>query len=137
MEARLKGVRMFRDTPLSVTLPASDLDRAVAWYRDVLELEPVETTEMRVARYETGGTPFIIYESAYAGTNKATAAGWEVDDVGSLVSRLKEKGVEFQEFEVPGMTWNNSVLTAPNGYQSAWMVDSEGNILGLSSRSDT
>jgi len=30
----------------------------------------------------SGGSSFVVYPSQFAGTNKATAAGWELDDIG-------------------------------------------------------
>jgi catechol 2,3-dioxygenase-like lactoylglutathione lyase family enzyme len=34
-----------RDATVAVRLPAQDLDRAVAWYRDKLGLEPLEVRD--------------------------------------------------------------------------------------------
>jgi catechol 2,3-dioxygenase-like lactoylglutathione lyase family enzyme len=113
------------------TLPASDIDRAVAFYRDTLGLTPTED-EAGGVRFEAGGSWFLVYPSQYAGTNKATAAGWEVDDLDGAVAELKGKGVTFQEFEMEGMKMENSILTAPDGMRAAWFEDTEGNIIGLS-----
>jgi hypothetical protein len=47
-------------------LPASDLARATAWFRDKLELEPEDTSEQGV-RYRTGGDSWIyVYEGKSA-----------------------------------------------------------------------
>jgi catechol 2,3-dioxygenase-like lactoylglutathione lyase family enzyme len=113
------------------SLPASDINRAKAFYRDKLGLKPVEETADGGARYEAGDSHFMVYPSAFAGTNKATAAAWEVDDLEETVTALKASGVEFQEFELEGMTMENSMLTAPDGTRAAWFFDSEDNIIGL------
>ena len=121
---------MFGPKPLVPMLPASDIDRAIAFYRDTLGLKPVGD-EAGGARFEAGGSWFVVYPSQFAGTNKATAAGWEVDDLEAAVTELKGKGVTFQEFEMEGMTMENSIMSAPDGTQAAWFEDTEGNIIGL------
>jgi hypothetical protein len=46
--------------------------------------------------YESGDTMINVYRSNFAGTNKATAMTWEVDDVDDAVRTLKAKGVEIE-----------------------------------------
>ena len=122
---------MFGAHALIPTLPASDMDRAVAFYRDTLGLSMKERSATGEVRFEVGGSWFLVYPSQFAGTNRATAAGWEVDDLDGAVAELKRKGVTFQEFEMEGMKMENSILTAPDGMRAAWMEDTEGNIIGL------
>ena len=123
---------MFENTPLGATLPASDIERAKTFYRDKLGLKPIEDNdEGGGVMYETGGARFLVYPSEFAGTNKATAAAWEVDDLDGAVNELKGRGVSFQEFDMDDMTMQNSILEAPDGTRAAWFTDSEGNIIGL------
>lgn len=124
---------MFADVTLIPSLPASDIARAKEFYLDKLGLKPTNEEE-EALRYEAGDSWFLVYPSAFAGTNQATAAAWEVDDLDHTVSTLKGRGVEFQEFELDGMKMENSILTSPTGSRVAWFVDSEGNILGISQR---
>jgi len=42
-------------------------------------LEPVPAEE-RVLGYRSGNSRLLVYESEYAGTNKATAATWTLGD---------------------------------------------------------
>lgn len=122
---------MFADRRIAAMLPASDIDRAKAFYRDTLGIEPVEDLPAGGARYEVGGTNLVVYPSQFAGTNEATALGWDVEDLDAAVAGLKAKGVEFSEFEMEGMTMENSIVTAPDGMRSAWFYDSERNIIAL------
>jgi catechol 2,3-dioxygenase-like lactoylglutathione lyase family enzyme len=116
----------------AVTLPASDLERAKAWYASVLQLEPVDTTEDGSAWYETGGTRFLLYYSRFAGTNQATAAAVGVDDVEATVAALKSRGAVFEDYDF-GEEFRtvDGILTSPDGRKMAWLKDSEGNILGI------
>lgn len=119
---------------IAVTLPAADLDRAKAWYTKILGLEPVEIEPMGEIWYELGGSRFMVYESQFAGTNQATAAGLLVDDVESTVASLTERGAVLEEYDFgEDFRTVNGIMTLPDGRQAAWIKDSEGNILGLSS----
>ena len=57
------------------TLPAADMERAKAFYREKLGLEPIEEGPDGSATYELGSSRMILYPSEFAGTNKATAMG--------------------------------------------------------------
>jgi predicted enzyme related to lactoylglutathione lyase len=119
---------------IAVTLPAADLDRAKAWYTKILGLEPVEIEPMGEVWYELGGSRFMVYSSQFAGTNQATAAALLVDDVEATVASLKARGAVLEDYDF-GEEFRtvDGIMTLPNGRKSAWMKDSEGNILGLSS----
>ena len=115
-----------------VTLPATDLDRAKAWYASVLGLEPVSLDESGDAWYESGGSRFLLYASTFAGTNQATAAGIEVDDVDASVAELRARGASFEEYDFgDAFRTVDGIVTAADGRKLAWFKDSEGNILGL------
>lgn len=119
---------------VGATLPASDLERAKGWYSRVLQLEPVETAEDGSLWYETGGTRFLVYASQFAGTNQATAAGLEVDDVEAAVAEFRSRGAVFEEYDFgEDFRTVDGILTMPGGSKAAWMKDSEGNILGVAS----
>lgn len=125
---------MFEDTALHAVLPASDIERARRWYSEKLGLEPVEEDEYGNVQYETGGARFLLYQTEYAGTNKATAAGFIVDDFDQMVAQLRSNGVVFEDVDFGEMGATiDGVITAPDGAgKSAWFKDSEGNILAVS-----
>lgn len=124
---------MLSDYPISPILPATDIVRARGFYRDVLGFEPVEIIE------ETGetvfesanGTLLFVYPSVAAGTNQATAAGWRVDDIRAMVDELRERGVEFLDYDLPDLKTDDGIAVGPDGTQIAWFTDTEGNILAL------
>ena len=87
--------------PTHTTLPASDLERAKAWYRDKLEMVPKSEDEGGVY-YESGGRTFALFPTPYAGTAKNTAMEWSVDDMEAVVAHLKERGVTFDHYDIPG-----------------------------------
>lgn len=119
---------------ITVTLPASDLERAKAWYSQVLGLEPVEAQPTGELWYELGGSRFLLYASQFAGTNQATAAGLQVDDFDATVAQLKERGAVLEDYDFgEDFRTTDGIITRPDGNRSAWMKDSEGNLLAITS----
>ncbi len=126
---------MFGNTPMHPVLPAADLERAKRWYAEKLGLEPVNVTEFGDLEYETGGGPFIVYQSEFAGTNKASAAGFKLADFDATIAGLRANGVVFDhvDFGDYGATVDG-VIASPDGkHKAAWFKDSEGNSFALSS----
>jgi catechol 2,3-dioxygenase-like lactoylglutathione lyase family enzyme len=112
-------------------LAASDLERAKLWYRDKLGLEPKEEMEGG-AWYQVGeGSWLFLYLTGSAGTAQNTVAGWTVEDIGSVMTELRDRGVTFEEYDIPGMKTENGLM-ASGPYKAAWFKDSEGNTLELS-----
>jgi catechol 2,3-dioxygenase-like lactoylglutathione lyase family enzyme len=117
-------------TPVAA-LPTADLAKARGFYEGMLGLTPREA--MGGVAYECGDGMVLVYESAYAGTNKATAVGFDVplsvfDDE---IRTLREKGVMFMTFELEGADWNEGVASA-GGTKGVWFADPDGNIINVS-----
>ena len=72
-----------------------------------------------------------VYRSEFAGTNKATALTFEVDDIDSEVSELKEKGIFFEHYDLPGLEPKGDLYVGEGGFKTAWFKDPDGNILSL------
>ena len=124
---------MYGNAALHPVLPASDLDRAKRWYAEKLGLEPVREDEYGGAEYEVGGAMFLVYRSEFAGTNKATAAGFRVDDFDATVAELRSAGVVFEDVDFGefGSTVDGVITMPGSTDKAAWFKDSEGNILSL------
>jgi len=124
---------MFGNVAMYPVLPASDLERAKRWYSEKLGLDPVKEDEYGGVEYENAGGRFLVYLSEFAGTNKATAAGFLVENVDEAVAGLRSSGVVFEDVDFGefGSTVDG-VIETPDGDKAAWFKDSEGNILSLS-----
>lgn len=123
---------MLDASPISATLPASDMARARVFYEEVLGLEVVhEVSETGELVFECGVTLLFVYPSRLAGTNQATAAAWRVDDLDSAVASLRERGVVFEEYDFEDLRTHDSIATMPDGTRVAWFKDPDGNILGI------
>ena len=118
-------------------LPAQDLDRARAFYRDRLGLTPVEEREGGL-RYLCAAGEFHVFLSTGAATGAFTQMGFEVDDIVAVVADLRARGVVFEEIDVPGFELVDGIANVEGNYPSkgtgergVWFRDSEGNLLGL------
>ncbi len=118
-------------------LPAQDLERARAFYRDRLGLEPVEERTGGL-RYVCGSTEFHLFSSAGAPSGKSTQMGFEVENIDATIADLRARGVTFERFEMPGFDIQDETITAPDNYPSkgtgelgTFFYDSEGNLIGI------
>ncbi|SRR6266498_593802 len=123
---------MFDRFPITAVLPASDLARAKAWYRDTLGLIPSSEDPGGLWYQVAEGTRFLVTPSQHAGTAQNTAVSWTVSDIESVMPTLRERGVVFEEYDMgEGYKTVNGLLDV-EGYRAAWFKDSEGNILEIS-----
>ena len=124
---------MLADSPIVPTLPARDINRAMAWYKEKLGLTPTRDLGPGGQLYTSGKTLFVIYQTPFAGTGKHTLGGWAVADIDKEMAELRAKGVKFEDYAMgdDGPTTENGVAKDPNGGAAAWFVDSEGNPLSL------
>ncbi len=120
---------MLADLPTHTTIPATDLARARAFYSERLGLEPVDELPGGL-RYESGGTHFVIYPGANAGTGLHTQMGWTVADIEAEVADLKSRGIQFETYDMPHFD-PETHIASPGPVRTAWFRDSEGNMLGL------
>jgi len=121
---------MLDDKKAVATIAVKDTKAAKKFYEGVLGLKPEGPERPGVLTYKSGGSPLFVYESKYAGTNKATSATWAFDDVEKEVETLKKKGVQFEHYDFPEMTRKGDVHVSGD-MKSAWFKDPDGNILAL------
>ena len=124
---------MLNDSKVDANIPASDLARARDFYADKLGLSPTRELGGEVLMYRTsGGTAFQVYRTDYAGQAGHTIAQWHVDDIESEVHDLKAKGVTFEVYDMPGVSWDGEIASLGGMGRAAWFRDSEGNVLSIS-----
>jgi catechol 2,3-dioxygenase-like lactoylglutathione lyase family enzyme len=115
------------------TIPVRNVETAKKFYEGTLGLKPVPTGEPGVQGYKSGKADVLVYESQYAGTNKATAVTWAVGDVEGAVRELKAKGIRFEHYDLPGTTRKGDIHGAGKT-KAAWFKDPDGNILAVVSQ---
>jgi catechol 2,3-dioxygenase-like lactoylglutathione lyase family enzyme len=119
-------------------LPAQDLARARRFYAEKLGLEPVEERPGGL-RYEGARGSFSLFASTGRAGGEFTQLAFEVTDLEATVRELRERGVVFEDVDVPGLQTVDGIADVEGNYPSreasgeraAWFRDSEGNLLGV------
>ncbi len=122
---------MFKQARVAAMVPAQDLERAQAFYRDKLGLTPSQDMGGGLVMYQqAGGTGFLLYLTGGKASGTHTQLVFEVQDVEQAVKDLKAKGVRLEEYDTPALKTVNGVAEI-GGAKAAWFKDSEGNLIGL------
>lgn len=121
---------MLQDSPMYAYIPVKDVIRAREFYENKLGFKPRREVAGGVVYEFSAGTACFMYPSDNAGTSKASQAFWEVKDVEREVAELKARGVQFEEYDLPGMKTENGISTA-GGAKAAWFKDPDGNIMAV------
>ncbi len=125
---------MLRDIDATAMLAVKDVGTAKKFYEEALGFEPIEIGIEGMVRYESGSASILVYESEYAGTNKANALAWSVGDrFDAIVGDIRAKGVTFEHYDLPGLTREGDVHVAEN-FKGVWFKDPDGNILHINGR---
>jgi catechol 2,3-dioxygenase-like lactoylglutathione lyase family enzyme len=122
---------MLTTSKVTANVPVSDLDRARRFYADVLGLTPADENPGGLVYTTGGGTTFFLYQTEYAGQAGHTIAQWHVSSVDDEVRDLKAKGLQFEHYDMPGVSWDGDIAKMEGMGKAAWFKDSEGNIMCL------
>lgn len=122
---------MFSDLTPAATLAVADMAKARSFYEETLGLTGTEGVGGTL--YKCGNGGLFVYESAYAGTNKATAASFDApaESFDDEIAALRAKGVDFMTFDMEGLEWKDGVASM-GPVKSVWFADPDGNILNVS-----
>jgi len=124
---------MLRDARVAAILPAVDIERAKKFYLEKLGLRSAHIPVPEDgAAFECGdGTMLYLYERESGTKADHTVAGWLVEDVERAVEELRERGVVFEQYDVPGLKTDERGIAKNGEGRSAWFKDTEGNILAI------
>jgi catechol 2,3-dioxygenase-like lactoylglutathione lyase family enzyme len=125
------GFIMLSNKSALANIAIKNLQISRKFYENILELEEIDSVGDEVVVYRCGNSAIIVYQSQYAGTNKATSATWKVgEDMDALVKELKSKGVPFEHYEMPNTTLKDDIHY-DGDMKVAWFKDPDGNILNI------
>lgn len=122
---------MLASKNVAANIAVKNMAKARKFYHDTLGLKETGRMGEDLTTYQSGASSIIVYRSEFAGTNKATAATWDVgDEVEKVVKELKGKGVPFEHYDMPDMKLEGDVHVG-HGMKVAWFRDPDGNILNI------
>jgi predicted enzyme related to lactoylglutathione lyase len=107
-----------------------DLDKAQAFYADLLGLRVERADEMQILRIRFGGDRHVIvYAKPDHQPATCTVLNFPVPDIDAAVDELAARGVAFERYEGFGQD-EKGVMRGP-GPLIAWFKDPAGNILSV------
>lgn len=123
---------MLSDMRVVCTLPAKDMERAKAFYKEKLDLSPTREAPEGVSYECGGGTGFMLFTSQGESRGDFTQMGFEVPDLRKAVAELKDNGVTFEQYDFPGLKTDEDGIATVGEELAAWFKDSEGNMIAIS-----
>jgi catechol 2,3-dioxygenase-like lactoylglutathione lyase family enzyme len=121
---------MLGDHDALATIAVRNLQAARKFYEGKLGFKVVHSEGDQALTFQSGKSQLLVYQSQFAGSNKATAVTWMVKGVEGLVKDLKAKGIAFEHYDMPGVTLKGDVHLAGK-LKNAWFKDPDGNVLAL------
>lgn len=112
-------------------LATKNIGVAKKFYEETLGLEVVGSMMDQLFTFKSGDSLIYVYQSEFAGTNKATAVSWNVgEELEEIVKHLKSKGVTFEHYDNMPMQLVGDIYQGGD-MKIAWFKDPDGNILSL------
>ena len=128
---------MLGKAEITAIVPVSDVEKAVEFYGGTLGLELQirrdDLPENREAEFRAGDGSLVVYESVAAGQSRGTVAGFRVEDLDSVVAALRERGVAFEEYDLPDLKTENGIASIGD-LRASWARDPDGNIIAFEQR---
>lgn len=120
---------MLSDCEVRPTIPTRDLQTARRFYEQQLRLT-VEGEDEGGVWYRCGTAGLYLYETEHAGTARHTLCSFESDHVDDDIADLREHGVRFETYDMPGVEWDGDVAMMGD-LKGVWFRDVDGNVLGM------
>ena len=121
---------MLGDAEIHASVAVKDMDKGKAFYRDTLGLQVAMDSPQGVS-FKAGNTYIEVYQSEFAGSAKNTVAMFVVKDLDNVMSGLRGKGVEFMDYDMPGLKTENGVAQMGDDARGSWFQDPDGNTIGI------
>jgi catechol 2,3-dioxygenase-like lactoylglutathione lyase family enzyme len=127
---------MLGDSRVMTAIPVSDVDQARHFYEQVLGLKLAGGPRADGSlEYECGmRTGLFTYPTREnAGKSPATLAAWQVNDIETTATALRDKGVALEDYDLPELKTQRGIAMLP-GAKELWFKDPDGNILNVFER---
>jgi catechol 2,3-dioxygenase-like lactoylglutathione lyase family enzyme len=119
------------DTKAFPSFSVNDIGKARAFYRDTLGLQ-VDDRPEGLQLDVGGGNKVFVYGKPNHQPATFTILNFPVDDVEVAVEKLKSTGVNFEQYDLPGIkTDARGIARDTGGPAMAWFKDPAGNILSV------
>ena len=121
---------MLGDHPITPVLLAKDLAAARDFYHEKLGLEILNENDAGIEFKCGGGTRVEVTKSSVGTADEQTQASWQVPDIRSEVAELRARGVDVENYDIPGLKTDDGVADIGFAWV-AWIIDPGKNALGI------
>jgi catechol 2,3-dioxygenase-like lactoylglutathione lyase family enzyme len=122
---------MLTQAPMTTILPVKELTRAREFYENKLGLSAIGMqADGKFLLHANGGAAIALFPKPEGTKAEHTAVSFRVDDIVAEVRELERRGVEFHDYDLPGLKTVEHVCVL-GSEKAAWFSDPEGNILCL------
>jgi catechol 2,3-dioxygenase-like lactoylglutathione lyase family enzyme len=118
---------------LTIMLPVTDVERSRKFYVHALGLLELGHAGHGLRLFGCESGRVAIVQQPQARPAEHAVASFEVDDLGSAMALLADRGVRFEEYEQPERRTVNKVCVV-GGTRTAWFKDPDGNLFCLHER---
>jgi catechol 2,3-dioxygenase-like lactoylglutathione lyase family enzyme len=119
---------------ITAIVPVSSLEAALEFYEHKLGLRVHvrrdDLPDHREAELAGADGNLLLYESVGAGQSRHTVAAFRVEDVDAVVPFLRDRGVAFEEYDLPDLKTEGGIVDV-GAVRAAWCKDPDGNILAV------
>jgi catechol 2,3-dioxygenase-like lactoylglutathione lyase family enzyme len=123
-----------RNAQVVTTVPVTDLERARRFYSDKLGLDLCsENRDRGELLYEAGGgSHILVYRRPTPSRSDATTMSFIVDDLRKTADWLRDRGIAFEDYDMPRMgIRTDHGIAEMDGESAAWFKDPDGNIIAI------
>jgi catechol 2,3-dioxygenase-like lactoylglutathione lyase family enzyme len=125
----MRRENMLDGATVHTTLPVLDMERASRFYEEKVGARRAESMTGGSFFY-VGDTYFTLYPTPNAQRGGHTQMGIRVADARAAVEELRGRGVQFEEYDLPGLRTNDGIAEMES-VTAAWFKDTEGNTIGV------
>jgi catechol-2,3-dioxygenase len=119
---------MLKSSPVATILPVIDSERAHQFYEHALGLSYLGQSGDGKHLFAIGSGTLALLQKPPGSQAQHTVLSFEVADTASAVHELTQRGVNFEDYDLPGLKTVNKVCVL-GSEKAAWFTDTEGNIL--------
>ena len=120
---------MFKHSKAFSGFSVDDLEKAKAFYSEILGLEVVDNPMGLLELHIAGGTPILVYPKPNHVPATFTILNFPVEDIEKTVDELAKRGVHFEQYEGEINTDEKGI--SRNGPLIGWFKDPAGNIMSV------
>ena len=125
---------MLARSPVTTVLIVRDAERSADFYREQLGLpHQGRTPDGQELFTAGGGSSVALMSDPDARASGRTELSFEVTDIDDEIRDLEERGVTFEDYDLPGLKTVDHVAEM-GSEKAAWFKDPDGNVLCLHER---